>query len=128
MKTRFIAAALTVAIITASAVAAVSSDEQKNENQAHAAWVAKALRRMQTIAPGMTRKQLLEVFAEEGGLSSTLQRTYASQDCPYFKVDVAFKLAGPPQRDKEGRLLNKEDDQDRIATISRPYLDWTITD
>ena len=47
---------------------------------------------MQTIEPGMTRKELLEVFETEGGLSTGLQRTFVSQDCRYCKVDVEFKV------------------------------------
>jgi hypothetical protein len=46
---------------------------------------------METIKPGMTREELLKVFATEGGLSTGLNRTFVSRDCPYFKVDVEFE-------------------------------------
>lgn len=75
----------------------------------HVAWVAKILERMETIKPGMTRKTLLTVFTTEGGLSTRTQRTYVSQECPYFKVDVEFNLAA-------------REEQDVILKISRPSL------
>ena len=55
---------------------------------AHVAWAEAALKLMLTIKPGMTRETLLTVFATEGGLSTQSQRTFVSQDCPFFKVDV----------------------------------------
>jgi|SRR5271167_2718146 len=91
-------------------------------------WVAHSLQKMITIQPGMTRKQLLKVFAEEGGLSTRLQRTYVSQECPYFKIDVEFKAVGRPNRDEEGRVTVVEDDRDIIAKVSRPYLQFSIVD
>jgi hypothetical protein len=83
---------------------------------------------MQTVQPGMTRKDLLEVFTTEGGLSTGLQRTYVSQDCPYFKVDVEFDAVGRPNRDGEGRVTAVEDNRDVIVKISRPYLQFSTLD
>ena len=67
---------------------------QEQCSQDRRAWVAQALQKMETIQPGMTRKQLLKVFTEEGGLSTRLRRTYVSQECPYFKLDVEFETVG----------------------------------
>lgn len=75
-------------------------------------WVAQALTRMLTIKPGMTRDDLLKVFATEGGLSTPFQQTFVSRDCPYFKVDVEFQESRP----------------DVILKISRPYLAYSILD
>jgi hypothetical protein len=94
----------------------------------HTAWVADSLKRMQTIKPGMTRANLLKVFTTEGGLSTGLQRTFASQDCPYFKVDVEFEAVGRPSRDANGRVTLVEGSQDIIVKISRPYLQFSIMD
>src|SRR5579872_7063381 len=87
----------------------------------HTTWVANVLKRMETIKAGMTREILLTVFTTEGGLSTGLQRTYVSQNCPYFKVDVEFDAVGHPNRDGEGRVTPIEDPRDRIVKISRPY-------
>lgn len=94
----------------------------------HLAWVERVLVRMKKIKPGMTRGELLTVFTTEGGLSTALQRTYVSRDCPYFKVDVEFAAVGRPSRDSDGRVTRVESDKDRIVKLSRPYLDFSILD
>jgi hypothetical protein len=91
-------------------------------------WVADALKKMETIKPGMTRAKLLEVFTTEGGTSTALQRTFVSQDCPYFKVDVTFEAVGRPSHYPEGRVTLEEDGRDVVLKISRPYLQFSIVD
>ena len=83
---------------------------------------------MQSIKPGMTRKDLLTVFTTEGGLSTGLQRTYGSRDCPFFKVDVVFEPVGRRSRDSEGRATLVQDERDIIVKISQPYLAWPVSD
>jgi hypothetical protein len=85
-------------------------------------WIAKVLRQIDKIKPGMRRKDLLKVFTTEGGLSNRLQRTYVHIECPYIKVDVRFKADG-----NEHDVL-REEDEDIIETISRPYLAWSVMD
>lgn len=101
---------------------------QSNSNAANNRWVQQVLDRMSRVKPGMMRTDLLKVFTTEGGLSTGLQRTYVSQDCPFFKIDVTFKAVGRPERDKQGRLTLVEDDRDQIATISRPYIAFSVMD
>jgi hypothetical protein len=96
--------------------------------QEHREWVAQALQKMETIRPGMTRKDLLQVFTTEGGLSTRLQRTFVSQECPYFKVDVQFNAVGRPNRDPKWRITVDEDNRDIIVRVSRPYLQFSIMD
>jgi len=81
-------------------------------------WAAEVIKRMETIKPGVTRKNLLTAFTAEGGLSTGLQRTYVSRDCPYFKVDVEFHAEGRPDRDANGRVTLVESDHDAIRKIS----------
>ena len=122
------------ALVVASALGGVTSlqgarsAEQTQSQLDHVAWVAAVLKRMQTITPGMTRLQLLTVFATEGGISTGLRRTYVSRDCPYFKVDVEFEAVGRPGRDTEGRVTLVEGHEDRIIRISKPYLQSSIID
>jgi hypothetical protein len=92
------------------------------------AWVAGVLKRLETIHPGMTRKTLLTVFETEGGLSTGLQRTFVSQDCPYFKVNVEFQAVGRPEKDVEGRVTLVEGKEDIILRISTPYLQFSVVD
>src|SRR5579864_8502544 len=101
---------------------------QSQSTQEHVGWVAEALKRIETIKPGMTRQTLLTVFTTEGGISTGLQRTYVSRECPYFKVDVEFQAVGRPSRDGEGRVTLVEDARDIIIKISRPYLQYSILD
>ena len=94
----------------------------------HVTWVADVLKRMLTIKPGMTRKILLRVFTTEGGISTGLQRTYVSRDCPYFKVNVEFQAVGRPSRDESGRVTLVEGDEDIILKVSIPYLQYSVAD
>jgi hypothetical protein len=76
----------------------------------------------------MSREALRRVFQMEGGLSTGLQRTFVSRDCPYFKVDVEFQAVGRPDRDENGRVTLAEDSRDLILKISKPYLQFSIRD
>lgn len=91
----------------------------------HRAWVEQSLERMLTIQPGVTRHELMKVFTTEGGISTAMQRTFVSRDCPYFKVNVNFRRA--VQGDKQTDWLQELDD-DVITTISGPYLQFSIMD
>jgi len=117
-----------VAIIGGIHVYAKPRADQRPPSQDHVAWVAESLKQIQTIKPGMTRGDLLKVFTIEGGLSTGLQRTYVSQACPYFKIDVQFKAVGRPDHDTDGRVTLDENDQDVIVKISRPYLQFSVSD
>jgi len=124
---RFILLAV-VAIGGANAFQASPRPSQLQSSQDHVTWVAQTLQRMQTIRPGMARGDLLKVFTTEGGLSTGLQRTFVSRECPYFKVDVEFQAVGRPDRDEDGRVTMVEDSRDIILKISQPYLQFSIKD
>lgn len=94
---------------------------QSRSTEERAAWVADCLQRMETIKPGMTRGDLLTVFTTEGGISFPMERRYVSRDCRYFKVDVKFQPA-------DGIVTAAEDNRDIVRTISRPYLQFSISD
>jgi len=102
--------------------------DQGESSKAHLAWVAEVLKRMQRIKPGMTRNSLLRVFTTEGGLSTGLQRTFVSRDCPYFKIDVEFQAVGRPNRDENGRVTLVEGNEDIILKASTPYLQFSVMD
>jgi hypothetical protein len=82
-------------------------------------WVDSVLRLVGTLKPGMTRKDLSKLFTEEGGLSIRTQRTYVYRQCPHIKVDVTLAPASAG--------IN-EMPEDVIVKISRPYLQYTISD
>jgi len=85
-------------------------------------WVAKVLRQIKKIEPGMRRRDLLKVFTTEGGLSTRFQHTYVHSECPYIKVNVRFKAAN-----SEGNGVEEEPD-DIIESISQPYLAWSVAE
>jgi len=85
-------------------------------------WVAKVLRQIRKIEPGMKRRDLPKVFTTEGGLSTRFQRTYVYSECPYIKMNVRFKAAN-----NEGNGVEEEPD-DIIESISQPYLAWSVVD
>jgi hypothetical protein len=125
----FVLALLSIAAISASSsVRLTHSANQEPCSQDHQAWIVHTLEKMETIKPGMTREELLKVFATEGGLSTELNRTFISRDCPYFKVDVEFEAVGRPNRDKDRRVTLVEDSRDIIVKVSRPYLQFGIAD
>jgi hypothetical protein len=88
----------------------------------HTQWVSSVLRWTSDIKPGMTRKDLLRVYTEEGGLSTRAQRTYVLKGCPGIKVDVEFAPVGHVQ---DGLT---EGPGDQILKISKPYLDYSHMD
>jgi hypothetical protein len=88
----------------------------------HTQWIDSVMRAILTVKPGATRKDLLRVFAEEGGLSTRTHRKYVYKQCPYIKVDVEFIPMG------NGGNGSTEMPEDKISTISRPYLEYFIGD
>jgi hypothetical protein len=85
-------------------------------------WVAKLLRQIGKVQPGMRRKDLLTIFTTEGGISNRFQRTYVHVECPYIKVTVRFKAVN----DERNALT--ENPEDIIESISPPYLAWSTMD
>ncbi|HEV2196469.1 MAG TPA: hypothetical protein VGR55_12870 [Candidatus Acidoferrum sp.] len=81
----------------------------------HTQWVNNVLVWIATIKPGMTRSDLLRVFTTEGGLSTRTHRTYVLKQCPTIKVDVEFSIS-------------RNEADDKITQISKPYLDYGIYD
>jgi hypothetical protein len=85
-------------------------------------WIAKVLRQIGKIKPGMRRRDLLSEFTTEGGLSNRLQRTYVHVECPYIKVNVRFKAISGDHN------VMEENADDLIESISQPYLAWSAMD
>jgi hypothetical protein len=109
---------LVIASIFLVAFLSLALQAQRNDDTAaHVQWVENALKDIQTIKVGMTRRDLLQVFTTEGGLSSPRSRQYVYKKCPYFKVHVDFELSG-----------NKavESPDDKIINISKPYIERSI--
>jgi hypothetical protein len=91
----------------------------------HIKWVEASLKKMLTIRPEMTRSDLMKVFTTEGGRVSRTDQTFVYKDCPYFKVHVNFQPASPGKHPQD-RWTGSPDD--KIRSISQPYLEWTVAD
>jgi hypothetical protein len=94
-------------------------------NQEHTQWIDQVMRSIATIKPGMTRKDLVRVFKQEGGLSTRTRKKYVYKHCPYIKVDVEFSPASDMDANQDAAT---EKPEDRIVRISRPYFEYSITD
>lgn len=114
-----------IVICAVALIASAQSFRDSRKSEEHTKWVSDSLREMQMIKVGKTRADLLEVFTTEGGISNALHRTYVYSKCQYIKVDVEFEVVG---RDAEKRVLLEESDKDIIKSISKPYLEWNISD
>ena len=111
---------LALGLVTFVSAAAISSETCTPDE--HTAWIAKSLGEIENIKVGTTREELLKVFKEEGGISTRTWRRYVYRDCKYIKVDVVFEPVG--------ELENKsvQSPRDKIVKISKPFLEWTISD
>jgi hypothetical protein len=84
--------------------------------------IVEVMETIDAIKPGMTRADLLTVFTVEGGISTRARRTYVYKLCPYIKVEVDFKAVTNP----DDRLTEMSDD--KMLTLSRPYLQYRVMD
>lgn len=62
-------------------------------------WIAKVLRQIKAIHPGITRRDLESIMTHEGGLSTRQRERYVYKGCPYIKVDVVFAPTGADTED-----------------------------
>jgi hypothetical protein len=123
-----LACVLLITLSTAAAPVqqtAIVSEGRAQTDDEHSKWVDHVLRSISTIKPGMTRRELLAVFKEEGGLSTRTQRRYVYKHCPYIKVEVNFAIISDTSADGE---ISTESPDDKIAKISRPFLEYSIMD
>lgn len=84
------------------------------------ARLVELLKEAQSITTGMTRKQLLEVFEQEGGIFASQKARFVHRACSAMKVDVEFAFADATN--------NQPRAEDKIRSMSRFYLAWDIID
>jgi hypothetical protein len=101
---------------------ALAPSQQLSIDSSFVQSVSEVLRVTEAIKPGMSRTALLTGFTEEGGLSSRAHRTYVYKACPYLKVDVDFTWSHTSDNG------TAEMNDDKIASISTPYLRYTVAD
>ena len=82
-------------------------------------WIEHVLHSISAIRPGMARKSLSRMLIEDGGLQVRQQTRYLYKPCPYIKVEIDFAPAD------EGSTFSPDD---KIISISRPYLEYPTAD
>ncbi len=113
--------ALSIAVASVALLPFTSVCIGAEANDALTKQVQDVLAECDKIKLGMTRADLLKIFATEGGLSTAAHRTFVYRSCPYIKVDAEFKIADP-------KKVLEEHDTDTISKISKPYLDYMVLD
>jgi hypothetical protein len=120
MKTKLL---LCIALMLSGVLLGCSSTPtQPATNKDLTKQISGILKECYKIKVGMTRSELLKVFTPDGGFQTG--RTFVYHDCPYIKVDADFKHLNP-QKNSVG---DEEQPTDIISHISKPYMDWPITD
>jgi hypothetical protein len=76
-------------------------------------WIAKVMREIGRVKPGMRRSDLSPTLTGEGGLSTRSWRVYVYRGCAYIHVRVEFT----PVDDSTDESPN-----DTITSISTPFL------
>jgi len=125
MQRRQVFSALAGSVLLSAGVReSAAQQEQPDSAASHTKWVEQVLLRVLTIKPGMTRKQLTELFTTEGGLATRAQRTYVYRECSLFKISVNFKASD----DSGDDAWIREEENDVIVKVSDPYLQFSIRD
>jgi hypothetical protein len=83
--------------------------------------IAMVIRLVDLLHPGMTRADVLKNFTTEGGISGRSWSHYVYKKCPLIKIDVTFVV-------RAGENHLNEAATDKIATVSKPYLQFSIYD
>ncbi len=109
---------LAVAGVLAQEVA-IDSQPGLRIDQEHTRWIQDVMTSISAIKPGMTRGDLYRVFTTEGGLSTRSERRYVYKHCQNIKVEIQFS---PVDQSTDESL------DDKIVKISRPYLEYSISD
>jgi len=117
MRSILLAAGCLLVLSSSVASAQTSVPAQSGDDQAHLLWLSETLTSVQTIKAGMTRRDLLTIFRQDGGLQSVEAERYVDKQYPIIKVDVTFTTTDT------GDHLN-----DRIKGISKPYLESPFFD
>ena len=112
MRSVLLCAGCLLFLTTLVATAQTSERTQSANDQAYLQWLSKSLASVQTIKVGMTRRDLLALFREDGGLQFGKTERYVYKACPIIKVDVTFSVSATNDH------LN-----DTIKSISKPYLE-----
>ena len=95
--------------------------DKRQSEKADCEFIEASLKDISKIKVGMRRQELLALFETEGGIYTRTQNHYVYKKCGYIKVDVKFEAIG-------NKKDNTESPNDKIIEISKPYLQYPISD
>jgi len=121
MRRLGLAAALLGAMVVSVLAQEVEIDgrPEVKVDRVHTKWIEHVMREISTIRPGMTRRDLAPLLAEDGGMQFRKQGRYVYAHCPYIKVDLEFSVV-----DEDTNFSP----DDKIVKVSRPYLEYPVSD
>ena len=101
----------------------VSLDEREAETyQLVDRYLSDRMREVESVRPGATFEEMAVHFRRDGGLSSPPPHRFVHVLCPYIKVHVSF------EGESAGEAFRRIPPKAKIASISRPFLDYPYTD
>lgn len=107
--------------ITISVVVVLNSSARPlPEDSSCCSVAAEALEAFAKVRPGMTRADVERHVARDGGGQFPSPTRYVYPKCNYLKIDVAFD--DDPENDE---ALSASD---RVASVSRPYVEYPMLD
>ncbi len=81
-------------------------------------WFQDRILEMQSITPGMTRKQVNQILEPDGGLVCQESMSYSHKLCQTLKVEITYELATKDvERDEYFDNAN-----DKVTGVSMPYF------
>jgi len=117
---------LSAALVSLTFVVSTSRSALPQETCDHTKWLEGSLEEIETIKVGMTRRDLMKLFREQGGLFTRTQQQFVYRKSPYIQVTVKFEAIGQPV------IILPEDggdiSNDKIVEISGPFISREMSD
>ena len=120
----FVVVFIIAAGILLSVCAGQGNDEQEKIKLERRAWVQQCLTDFKSVKTGMTRVEVETKLRIDGGLQGVSPVRYIHPDCDYFKIDVEFEF----KRDEKNQNRAILSPEDKVKTVSRPYIDFPVFD
>ena len=120
----FVVVFIIAAGILLSVYAGQGNDEQEKIKLERRAWVQQCLTDFKSVKTGMTRVEVETKLRIDGGLQGVSPVRYIHPDCDYFKIDVEFEF----KRDEKNQNRAILSPEDKVKTVSRPYIDFPVFD
>ncbi len=117
-KTLALISVILVSIFFISCTKISNGQNQKSNCQC----ISDALADIEKIKVGMKRKDLMEMFRTDGGISAINPERFVYEKCSFIKIEVKFEFI-----DKNNRFP-KGNPEDKIVEISKPYVEHPFYD